>query len=171
MIQRMLVIWSLVPLPFLNPAWASGSSAWTYYWSLAWGILSIILLVCEMSAIVWYFEHSLTLPFFEIVMKTDFFQSCGHCWVFQICCHIEGSSMVVWIIENWNILQEMRIPDHLTCLLRNQYTGQEVTIRTIHGAMNWFKIEKGVHQSCILSPCLFNLYAECIVWNAELDAL
>ena len=63
-----------------------------YCWSLAWRILSITLLACEMSAIVRYFEHSLALPFFGIGMKTDLFQSCGHCWVFQICWHIECST-------------------------------------------------------------------------------
>ena len=80
----MLAIWSLAPLPFLKPAWTSGSSWFMYCWSLAWRILSITLLACEMSAIVQWFEHSLALPFFRIGMKTDLFQSCGHCWVFQI---------------------------------------------------------------------------------------
>ena len=89
MIQRMLAIWFLVPLPFLNPAWTTGSSWFTYCWSLAWRILSITLLACEMSAVVRLFEHSLALPFFGIWMKTDLFQSCGHCCVFQICWHIE----------------------------------------------------------------------------------
>ena len=68
----------------------------------------------------------------------------------------------------WEILQEMGIPDHLTCLLRNLYAGQEATVRTGHGT-DWFKIRKGVHQGCILSPCLFNLYAEYIMRNARLD--
>ena len=72
MIQQMLTIWSLVPLPFLNLDYAFGSSRFTYYWSLAWRILSITLLACEMSATVWYFEHSLALPFFGIGMKTPF---------------------------------------------------------------------------------------------------
>ena len=67
------------------------------------------------------------------------------------------------------ILQEMRTPDHLTCLLRNMYAGQEVTIRTGHGPIDWFQIEKGVCQGCILSSCLFNLYAEYIMRNARLD--
>ena len=69
----------------------------------------------------------------------------------------------------WKILQEMGIPDHLTCLLRNLYAGQEATVRTGHGATDWFQIGKGVCQVCILSPCLFNLYAEYITWNARLD--
>ena len=69
----------------------------------------------------------------------------------------------------WKILQEMGIPDHLTCLLRNQYAGQEATVRTGHGTTDWFQIGKGVSQGSILSPCLFNLYAEYIGWNAGLD--
>ena len=92
MIQGMLAIWSLVPLPFLSPAWTSGSSWFMYCWSLTWRIFSNALLACQMSTIVWYFEHSLALPFFGIGMKTDLFQSCGHCWVFQICWHIECST-------------------------------------------------------------------------------
>ena len=60
----------------------------------------------------------------------------------------------------WKILKEMRIPDHLTCLLRNLYAGQEATVRTGHGTTDWFQIKKGVHLGCILPPCLFNLYAE-----------
>ena len=63
----------------------------------------------------------------------------------------------------------MGIPDHLTCLLRNLYAGQEATVRTGHGIADWFQIRKGVHQGCLLSPCLFNLYAECIMRNAGLD--
>ena len=59
----------------------------------------------------------------------------------------------------WEILKEMEIPDHLTCLLRNLYAGQEATVRTGHGTTDWFQIGKGVHQGCILSPCLFNFYA------------
>ena len=69
----------------------------------------------------------------------------------------------------WKILQEMGIPDHLTCLLRNLYAGQEATVRTGHGTTDWFQIGKGVCQVCILSPCLFNLHAEYITWNARLD--
>ena len=69
----------------------------------------------------------------------------------------------------WKILQEMGIPDHLTCLLRNLYAGPEATVRTGYGTTHWFQIGKGVCQGCILSPCLFNLYAEYIVRNAELE--
>ena len=104
MIQWMLEIWSLVPLPLLKPAWTSASSWFTYCWSLAWRILSITLWVCELSAIVWYFEHSLALSFFVIGMKTDLFQSFGHCWIFQICWHIECSPFTTSSFKIWNKL-------------------------------------------------------------------
>ena len=77
--------------------------------------------------------------------------------------------LTVWITTNWKILQEMGIPDHLACLLRNLYASQESTARTRHGTTDWFQIGKGVHQGCIFSPCLFNLYAEYIMRNAGLD--
>ena len=67
--------------------------------------------------------------------------------------------LTVWITINWKILKEMGIPDHLICLLRNLYARQEAVVRTGHGTTDWFQIGKGVHQGCILSPCLFNLYA------------
>ena len=76
--------------------------------------------------------------------------------------------LTVWITTNWNILKEIRISDHLTYLLRNLYTAQEPTVGTGHGTTDWFQIGKGVHQGCILSPCLFNIYAEYIVRNAGL---
>ena len=77
--------------------------------------------------------------------------------------------LTVWITTNWKILQEMGIPDHLTCLLRNLYAGQEATVKTEHGTTDRFQIGKGVRQGCILSPCLFNLYAEYIMQNTGLD--
>ena len=77
--------------------------------------------------------------------------------------------LTVWITINWKILKEMGIPDHLACLLRNWYAGQEATVRTGHGTTDWFQIGKGVHQGCIMSLCLFNLYAECIIRNAGLE--
>ena len=101
MIQWMLAIFSLVPLPFLT-----SSNIWKFtvhvLLKLAWRILSITLLACEMNAIVRYFEHSLALPFFGIGMKIDFFQSCGHCWVFQICWHIECSTFTASFFRIWN---------------------------------------------------------------------
>ena len=78
--------------------------------------------------------------------------------------------LTVETINNlWKILKEMGIPDHLTCLLRNLYVGQEATVRTGHGTTDWFQIGKGVCQGCILSPCLFKIYAEYIMQNARLD--
>ena len=84
-----------------------------------------------------------------------------HYWLCQSLC-VDHNKL-------WEILKEMGIPDHLTCLLRNLYAGQEATVRIEQGTMDWFQIGKGVHQSCILSPCLFNLYAKYIMWNAGLD--
>ena len=75
----------------------------------------------------------------------------------------------VWITTNWKILKEIGIPDHLTYVLRNLYAGQEGTVRTGHGTTDWFQIWKGVCQGCILSPCLFNLYAEYVMGNAGLE--
>ena len=69
----------------------------------------------------------------------------------------------------WEIVQEMEIPDHLTCLLRNLCAGQEATVRTIHGTTDWFQIGKGICQGCILSPCLLNFYAEYIMRNVGLE--
>ena len=77
---------------FSNPAYTCRNSYFTYCWNLAWRILRITLLACEMSAIVLWLEHSLALPFFGIWMKTNLFQSCGHCWVFQLCWHIKWST-------------------------------------------------------------------------------
>ena len=86
-------------------------------------------------------------------------------------CFIDYAKVFDCVYHNklWKILKDMGIPDHLTCLLRNLYAGQEATIRTGHGTTDWFPIGKGVHQGCILSPCLFNFYAEYIMRNAGLE--
>ena len=85
-------------------------------------------------------------------------------------CFIDyAKPLIVWITTNWKILKEMGIPDHLTCLLRNMYAGQEATVRTGHGTTDWSQIGKGVRQGCIFSLCLFNLYAEYIMRNAGPD--
>ena len=102
------------------------------------------------------------------------------CWIIKIArefqkniyfCFIDYAKAFDWMNHNklWKIFQEMGIPDHLTCLLRNLYAGQKATVRTGHGTTDWFQIGKGVHQGCILLPCLFNLRAEYIVQNARLD--
>ena len=82
-------------------------------------------------------------------------------------CFIDYAKAFDWVDRNklWKILEEVGIPDHLTCLLRNLYAGQEATIRTGHGTTDWFQIRKGVRKGCILSPCFFNLYAEYIMRN------
>ena len=77
--------------------------------------------------------------------------------------------LTVWITTNWKILKEMGIPDHLSCLLRNLYAGQEAIVRTGHGTTDWFQIGKGVRQGCILLSCLFNLHTEYIMRNDGLD--
>ena len=77
--------------------------------------------------------------------------------------------LTVWITTNWKILQKTGIPDHLICLLRNLYAGQKATVRTGHGTTDWFHIGKEVRQGCILSRCLFNVYAEYIMRNAGLE--
>ena len=87
----------------------------------------------------------------------------------NIYCFVEYKALTVWITINWKILQKMGKPNHLTCPLRYLYVGQEATARTRHGKTNWFQIGKGVPQGCILSPCLFNLYAEYIIRNAGLS--
>ena len=86
-------------------------------------------------------------------------------------CFIDYAKAFDYVDYNklWKILKEMGIPDHLTCLLRNLYAGQEATVRTRHGTTKWFHIGKGICQGCILSPCLFNLYAEYIMRNAGLE--
>ena len=77
--------------------------------------------------------------------------------------------LTLWVTTNWKILKEMGIPDHLSCLLRNLYAGQDATVRTRHETTDWFKIGKGVRQGCTLLPCLYNLYAKYITRNARLD--
>ena len=85
-------------------------------------------------------------------------------------CFIDcAKSLTMWVTINWKILKEMGIPDYLTCLLRNLYAGQEATVRTGHGTTDWFQIGKGVREDCILSPCLFNFYAEYIMRKAGLE--
>ena len=86
-------------------------------------------------------------------------------------CFIDYAKVFDCVDHNklWKILKEMGIPDHLTCLLRNLYAGQAATVRNGHGTTDWFQIGKGVRQGCILSPCLFNLYAEYIMRNVELE--
>ena len=116
---------------------------------------------------------------FKLDLEDTEDQIANICWIMEKSREFQKTSisalltmlkpLTVWITINWKILQEMGIPDHLTCLLRNLYAGQEATVRIGHGKTDWFQIGKGVHQGCILSPCLFNLYAEYIMRNAGLE--
>ena len=135
MIQWILGIWSLVPLPVLNPAWRSGSLQFMYCWSLAWRILSITLLVCEISAIVQYFEHSLALPFFGIGIKTDLFQSCDHCWVFQVYWHIECFSFTASSFRIWN--SSTGIPSHPLALFVVMLPKAHLTLHSRMSGSRW----------------------------------
>ena len=160
MIQRMLTTWSLVPLPFLNPTWTFGSSQFTYCWHLAWRILSITLLACEMRAIVRQLEHFWALPFFEIGMKTDLFQFCGHCWVFQICWHIECSTFTASSFRIWNsstgipspplVLFVVMLPeDHLTSHSKMSGSRWVITPLWLSGSWRSFLYRSSVY-SCHL---------------------
>ena len=107
-------------------------------------------------------SHSIVfLYFFALITEEGFLIS--PCYSLELCIQMDI------FLYGGRILKEMGIPDHLTCLLRNLYAGQEATVRTGHGTTNWFQIGKGVHQGYIFSPCLFNLYAEYIIRNAGLD--
>ena len=110
-------------------------------------------------------EPEIKLPTSGIIEKVREFQKNNYF------CFIDYAKAFDCVDHNklWKILQKMGIPDHLTCLLRNLYAGQEATVRTRHGKTDWFKIGKGVCQGCILSSCLFNLYAEYIMQNTRLD--
>ena len=135
MTQRIFSIWSLVPLPFLNPAWTSGKSCFTYCWNLAWGILKITLLACEMSAIVWWFEYSLAFPFFGIGVKSDLFQSCGPCWVFQIYWHIECNTFTESSFRIWN--SSAGIPSPLLALFIVMLPKAHLTLHSRMSISSW----------------------------------
>ena len=167
MIQQMLAIWPLIPLPFLKPAWPSGSARFMYCWSLAWGILSNILLACKMSAIVWRLEHSLALPFFGIGMKTDLFQCCGHCWVFQICWHIECSAFTASSFRIWNSSTGIPSPPlalfvvmlpkaHLTSHSRMSGSRWVITPSWLSGSWRSF-----LYSFCVFLPPLLNIFCFC----------
>ena len=157
----MLAILSLVPLPFLKPAWISGSSWFTFCWSLAWRSFRIILLICEMSAIVQQFEHSLALPFFGTRIKIDLFQSCGHFWVFQICWYIECSTFTASSFRNWNSATGIPSPPlalfivmlpkaHLTSHSRMSGSRSVITPVWLSGSWRSFLYSSSVY-SCHLS--------------------
>ena len=148
------------------------------------------------TEIIWVYKH-INIPFWGYPEKEDITQDlkmgCSKltgrgtrdqianiCWIIEKArefqkniyfCFIYYAKAFDCVDHNklWTILKEMGTPDHLTCLLRNLYAGQEATVRTGHGTTDWFQIGKGACQACILSPCLFNLYAEYIIRNAGLE--
>ena len=131
---------------FINPAWTSGSSRFTYCWSLAWRILSITLLACEMSVIVQSFEHSLAFPFFGVGIKTDLFQSCGHCWVFQICWHIECSAFTASSFRIWN--SSTRIPSPPLALFVAMLLKAHLTSHSRMSGSRWVITPSWLSGSC-----------------------
>ena len=135
-------------------------------------IIGRILMMVILTSAKWY--HLIVLIY--IYQRPNFQHLLDH-WKSKrvpenICfCFIDYAKAFDCVDHNkqWKILKEMGILDHLTCLLRNLYAGQEATVRTGHGTTDWFQIGKGIHQGCILSPCLFNFYAEYIMRNAGLE--
>ena len=140
---------------------------------LEWGaiVFSKRYIRLHQSDVLWLLRlslmihHSLLVVIHWIIEKAREFQKNTYF------CFVDYAKVFDCVNHNklWEILQEMGIPDHLTYLLRNLYAGQEATVRTGHGTTDWFQIRKGVHQGCILLPCLFNFYAEYIMRNAGLD--
>jgi len=179
----MLAIWFLVPLPFLNPPWTYGSSQFTYCWRLAWIILRITLLACEMSAIVQLFEHSVALPFFGIGMKTDLFNSYSHCWVFQICWHIECNTFTESSFRIWNSSAGIPIPPlalfivmlpkaHLTSHSRMSGSRWVITQSWLFGSLRSFLYSS--LYSCHLSSYLLLLlgpYSFCHLLHPSLHEM
>ena len=163
----MVTVWALVPSPFQNPACTSGSSCFMHCRRLAWRVLSITLLARKMTATVWWFKHSLEMPFFEIGLKTDLFQSCGHCWIFQIFGHIESNTLTALSLRIWNssagipslplaLFVVMLLKAHLTSHSKMSGSRWETT-------PSWFQVIKTfffyVFSSCslllLLRPCHF----------------
>ena len=153
---------------FINPAWTSGSSRFTYCWRLAWRLLSITLLACEMSVIVQSFEHSLAFPFFGVGIKTDLFQSCGHCWVFQICWHVECSTFTTSSFRIWKCLTGMPSPPlalfvvmlpkiHLTSHSRMSGSRWVITPSWLSGGWR----SSFVQFFCVFLPPLLDIFCFC----------
>ena len=166
-IQQLLAIWSLVPLALLNSAWISGSSQFINGWSLAWRILSITSLACEMSAIVLQCQLSLALPFFGIGMKIEFFQYCGHCWVFQICWHTECSTLMASSSRTGNNSAGILSP--LLALLVVMLSKAHLTSHSRMFGSRWVIIPSWLSGSlrsilqffCVFLPALLNIFCFC----------
>ena len=125
-------------------------------------MIAVCVCVCVCGQLYMYIQVYLSLSMFRL-------QRMGFCVLILLLLYWLHQSLCVDHNKLWKILKVMGIPDHLTSLLRNLYAGEEATVRTGHGTTDWFQIGKGVCQGCMLSPCLFNLYMEYIMWNAGLD--
>ena len=140
---------------------------WQEYWSGFPSPLTVghVLSELSMTRLPWVALHGMTHSFIELHKPLHLDKPIIHEGV------VDYTKAFDCVDHNklWKILQEVGMPDHLTCLLRNLYAGQEATVRTRHGTLDWFQIGKGVWQGCILSPCLFNFYAKYIMQNATLD--
>ena len=171
----LLFLWSngcgqldlLVLQSFLNPAYTSGSSSFMYCWTLAWRILSIILLACEISAIVQKFEHSLALPFFRLRMKTDL-SSLVATAVFHICCHIECSTFTTSFFRIWKSSTGIPSPPlalfivmlskaHLTSHSRKSGSRSVITALWLSGSWRSFFVQ----FFCVFLPPLLNIFCFC----------
>ena len=170
MMQQMLAIWSLIPVPFLNLACKSGSSQFywcLYYWRLVWRILHTTLLTCEMSAIVQYFEHPLSLPFFGFGMKTDLFQSFGNCSVFQISWHIECSIFTASFLRIW--ISSAGIPSPPLILFVVMLSKAHLTSDSRMSGSRWvttplwlsWSLRPFLYGSSVFLPPLLNLFCFC----------
>ena len=137
--------------------------------------LTCIQISQEAGHVVWYSHLFKNFPQFGVIHTVKGFGIVSEAEIdvfLELSCFIDYAKAFDCVDHNklWKILKEMGIPDHVTCLLRNLYAGQEAAVRTGHGTTDWFQIRKGVRQVCILSPCLFNLYTVYIMRNAELEA-
>ena len=155
----MFAIWSLVPLPLRNPACTPGSPWFMYCWSLAWRILSITLLTCEMSTTVRQIEWSLALPFLGTGTKADLFQSCGHCWVFQICWHVECSTLTASSFRIWN--SSTGIPSPPLALFLVMHSKVHLTSHSRMSGSRWVTTTSGYvsHQDLFCTILLWVLAA------------
>ena len=136
--------------------------------------LTCIQISQEAGQVVWYSHLFQNFPQFVVIHRVKGFGVLNKAEVdafVELSCFFDYSKAFDCVDHNdmWKILKEMGIPDHMTCLLRNLYAGQEATVRTGHGTTDWFQIGKGVCRGCILSPCLFSIYAEYIMKNAGLE--
>ena len=166
--------------------WATSLSLSTFmHWSREWQPTPVFLLENPRDEGAWWnavygvTQSRTRLKWLSSSSRGTREQIANICWIIEKAREFQkniysallttSKPLTVWIPTNWKILKEMGIPDHMTCLLRNLYVGEEGTVRTGHRPTDWFQIGKGVCQGCISSPYLFNLYAEYIMWNVGLE--